>query len=33
MQNKLRSGRMRDLADVEAIRLAIELARKSDQQK
>jgi predicted nucleotidyltransferase len=33
MQNKLRSGRTRDLADVEAIRLAIELARKSDQQK
>jgi predicted nucleotidyltransferase len=33
MQNKLRSGRMRDLADVETIRLALELARKSDRQK
>ena len=30
MQNKLRSGRTRALADVEAIRSAVELARKSD---
>ena len=33
MQNKLSSGRTRDLADVEAIRLAIELALRSDHQK
>ena len=33
MQNKLSSGRTRDLADVEAIRSAIELARRSDSQK